>query len=418
MPLPLAEPQKPLRVPSRPAPRHISPVHIYLHVPFCARRCSYCDFAIAIRRVVPSDRYADAVLCEWSSRQDHPAWTLSTEVKTVYFGGGTPSRLEPFSIARILGGIAADRPVAPDAEITLEANPEDVTPETAAAWRGAGVNRVSLGVQSFDPAVLRWMHRTHTAEQVPRAAAALRDAGVADLSIDLIFGLPATLGRRWDDDLAAALALNPAHLSVYGLTVEAGTPLSRWTERGDVAPVDEECYAAEFLVAHAQLTGAGYDHYELSNYARAGHRARHNGGYWRRAPFLGLGPSAHSGWGRERHWNTREWAAYERAIREGTDPVAGRERLGEAAVALEELYLGLRTSDGIPAERLDGATRKSWVASRWASEAGSRLQLTAEGWLRLDALVASIREPHADSGVAPFPPPTSPAPLPTAPVSP
>jgi oxygen-independent coproporphyrinogen-3 oxidase len=156
----------------------------------------------------------------------------------------------------------------------------------------------------------------------------------------------------------------------------------------------------------------------VSNYARPRHRARHNGGYWRRAPFLGLGPSAHSGWGRERQWNTREWAAYERAIREGTDPVAGRERLGDVAVALEELYLGLRTSDGIPADRLDGATRKGWLASRWASEAGSRLRLTAEGWLRLDALVGSIREPRVDSGMARYSPPTSPAPLPTARVSP
>lgn len=381
-------------------------MHLYIHVPFCARRCSYCDFAIAVRRVIPSDRYAEAVLSEWARKQDHPAWAPTPEVQTVYFGGGTPSRLEPAAIRRILERIAADRPIARDAEITLEANPEDVSPRTAAAWRGAGINRVSLGVQSFDPAVLGWMHRTHSAEQVPRAVATLRDAGVAHLSLDLIFGLPAALGRRWDQDLAAALALEPTHLSLYGLTVEAGTPLARWTERGEVTPVDEERYAAEFLAADTALTGAGYRHYEVSNYAREGRRARHNGAYWRRAPFLGLGPSAHSGWGRVRQWNLREWAAYEIAVREGLDPTDDREYLDDAAVALEELYLGLRTADGVPAGLVDPGSLVSWTASGWALERGGRVRLTPEGWLRLDALVASL----AQGDPAPA--------LPTYPVSP
>ncbi len=372
-------------------------MHLYLHVPFCARRCSYCDFAIAVRRVVPSDRYADAVLREWTQKQDHPAWALTADVQTVYFGGGTPSRLDAFAIGRILDRIASDRPVAADAEITLEANPEDVSTAAAVAWRKAGVNRVSLGVQSFDPAVLGWMHRTHTAEQVPRAVATLRDAGVTDQSLDLIFGLPAALGRRWEQDLAAALALEPTHLSLYGLTVEQGTPLARWTERGEVTPVDEERYAAEFLLADTELTRAGYRHYEVSNYARDGRRARHNGAYWRRAPFLGLGPSAHSGWGRERQWNLREWTAYEIAVGEGLAPIGGRERLDDAAVALEELYLGLRTADGVSAELVDRGSRESWIGSGWALKEGGRLRLTPEGWLRLDALVASVRDARRES---------------------
>lgn len=377
-------------------------MHVYLHVPFCARRCSYCDFAIAVRRHVPSERYADAVLAEWRRKQDHPAWSHSGEIATVYFGGGTPSRLEPAAIGRILDRIAADRAIAPGAEITLEANPEDVSPDAAAAWRSAGVNRVSFGVQSFDPGALRWMHRTHTAEQVPQAVAALRKAGLDDLSLDLIFGLPAALGRRWDDDLSLALALAPDHLSLYGLTVEAGTPLGRWTDRGEVVPVDEERYAAEFLAADAVLAAAGYQHYEVSNYARPGHRALHNSAYWRRAPFLGFGPSAHSGWGVEREWNLREWAAYELAMREGGDPVAGRERLDKEAVDLEELYLGLRTADGIGVERVPTAVRTAWVSSGWALDSGDRLQLTPEGWLRLDALVGSLlesrRPPAAPAG--------------------
>jgi oxygen-independent coproporphyrinogen-3 oxidase len=365
-------------------------VHLYFHVPFCARRCSYCDFAIAVRRTVPSEQYAGAVLREWARRRDHPAWDISGTVQTIYFGGGTPSRLDPAALARIVERVAADRPIAAGAEITLEANPEDVTASSAAAWRAAGVNRVSLGVQSFDPAVLQWMHRTHTAEQVPAAVRAIRAAGIAGLSLDLIFGLPASLGRNWDLDLAAALALGPNHLSLYGLTVEAGTPLGRWTDRGEVAPVDEERYAAEFLSADAELGRAGFQHYEVSSYALPGHRARHNSAYWARAPFLGLGPSAHSGWGRERQWNLREWAAYLAAADRNADLAAGHEHLDEGAIDIEELYLGLRTTEGLPAERIQADARERWAAGGWAVLAGDRLRLTAEGWLRLDALVAHL----------------------------
>ncbi len=382
-------------LPRCPAVPLFSPVHLYLHVPFCARRCSYCDFAIAVRRLVPSDRYVDAVLHEWSLRRDHAVWAHSPSVETVYFGGGTPSRLHFGSLERLLGRIAADRWIEPDSEITLEANPEDVTPSTAAAWSAAGINRVSLGVQSFDPGVLRWMHRTHSADQVPRAVAVLRDAGVADVSLDLIFGLPAALERRWEEDLERALALDPAHLSLYGLTVEAGTPLARWTERGQVSPVDEERYATEFLAADVLLAAEGYEHYEVSNYSRPGHRARHNSAYWRRAPFLGLGPSAHSGWDRDRQWNLREWAAYEAALRGGLDPVAGGERLDDTAVMLERLYLGLRTADGVSAGSVGPATRERWIAGAWAVETLGRLRLTAEGWLRLDALVAGATPARA-----------------------
>jgi len=365
-------------------------VHIYLHVPFCARRCSYCDFAIAVRREVPSEAYTGAVLSEWQGWQRHPVWQRSPGIATIYFGGGTPSRLAPGGVARIIEGIAAARPLAPGAEITLEANPEDVTLERAAAWRAAGVNRISLGVQSLDPAVLRWMHRTHSVAQVQSAVEAVRAAGIHDLSLDLIFGLPAALGRDWAADLEGAFALRPEHLSLYGLTVEDHTPLARWATRGEVTPVDDERYAAEFLAAAGELAARGYEHYEVSNASRPGHRARHNSAYWRRAPYLGLGPSAHSGWESERQWNIRDWAAYERAVAGESSVVAGRESLEEADVALEELYLGLRTREGLPAGRIPPGIRASWVRSGWAADSGEKILLTPEGWLRLDALVASV----------------------------
>jgi oxygen-independent coproporphyrinogen III oxidase len=365
-------------------------VHLYVHVPFCARRCSYCDFGIAVRKDVPTEAYVRALFREWAGWQRHESWAASEMVDTVYFGGGTPSRLDPKGIAATIERIAADRSVSPTAEVTLEANPDDVSAAGAAAWVAAGVNRVSLGAQSFDPGVLAWMHRTHSARQIETAVDVLRGAGIADLSLDLIFGLPAGLGREWHADLERALALGPEHLSLYGLTIEDHTPLAKWTARGEVAPVDEERYAAEFLEAHTVLGSSGYEHYEVSNYARPGRHARHNGAYWRRGSFIGLGPSAHSGWDRHRQWNLREWSAYERALAAGRSPVAGAERLDDDAVELEQLYLGLRTSDGVPAGRLRADVQADWLTSGWAVTSHGRIRLTPEGWLRLDALTTAV----------------------------
>ena len=366
-------------------------MHVYLHVPFCTRRCSYCDFAIAVRREAPSEAYLGAVLEEWGLWQADPVWEqYPAEVRTIYFGGGTPSKLAPAAIERLLQRIASDRAVVPGAEITLEANPEDVSLAAATVWRAAGVNRVSLGVQSFDPTVLSWMHRTHTADQVPRAVEALRCAGITDLSLDLIFGLPPALERDWPRDLRQALALGPQHLSLYGLTVEAHSPLGRWTGRGEVAPVGDDRYAAEFLHTHATLVEHGFEHYEVSNASLPGHRARHNSAYWQRAPFIGLGPAAHSGFGSERRWNVRDWVAYQRLLAAGKSPHEGREMLDAAAVGLEELYLGLRTSDGLPVGRLPREDARAWQAAGWARCDGGRVRLTAEGWLRLDALVGAV----------------------------
>ncbi len=366
-------------------------MHLYLHVPFCARRCSYCDFAIAVRREVPSARYAEALLREWELVQGEEIWSLSPTVDTIYLGGGTPSLLEPAELGRILARIRSDRQVSAEAEITLEANPDDVSHGRAESWRGMGINRVSLGVQSFDPAVLTWMHRTHTADQVPAAVATLRSAGITDLSLDLIFALPEAQQRDWKHDLERALALDPQHLSLYGLTVEPHTPLGRWVERGTALAGTDERYAEEFLVADEALRRTGFEHYEVSNYARAGHRARHNSAYWDRSPFLGLGPSAHSGWERRRRWNLREWSAWEAALREGRNPVAGEESLDDEALDLERLYLGLRTTGGVPASWIPEADRREWSAAGWLSaERNGRLSLTADGWLRLDSLVSHL----------------------------
>jgi oxygen-independent coproporphyrinogen-3 oxidase len=365
-------------------------VHLYFHVPFCARRCSYCDFAIAVRRETPSREYVEAVQQEWAWWLGHPVWADAPDVRTIYFGGGTPSRLAPAGVAAILDQVRADRPVHPGAEITLEANPDDVTPAAAGAWQAAGVTRLSIGAQSFSAEALAWMHRTHDPEAIARAVAVARAAGLAEVSLDLIFALPGDVRRSWEEDLERALALAPDHVSLYGLTTEPRTPLARWTAGGRVLPADDARYAAEYLLAHERLEAAGFEHYEVSNAARPGRRARHNSAYWRRAPYIGLGPSAHSGFGNRRRWNLREWAAYERALRAGAGWQAGEEWLDPDAVRLEEAYLGLRTLEGLPRNSVPESRASEWVSQGWARVEPDRVVLTVEGWLRLDALVAAL----------------------------
>jgi len=314
--------------------------HLYLHVPFCVRRCSYCDFSIAVRKRIPAQQYVGAVLNEARSGWTDPGAAL----ETLYLGGGTPSLLSPDALATLLGALVDGFGAAPDVEVTLEANPEDVTPAAARAWRAAGVNRVSLGAQSFDDDVLAWMHRSHGAARIGEAVRALRDAGITNLSLDLIFGLPAELSRDWDRDLDRALALAPAHLSLYGLTVEARTPLGRWISRGATTAPDDERYAAEYLRAHERLGAAGYRFYEVSNACRDDNRSRHNQAYWSGRPYRGLGPAAHSFDGRARRWNVAAWEEYRRRTAAGRSPVASEEVLTPEQRDVERIYLSLRTN--------------------------------------------------------------------------
>lgn len=370
-------------------------LHVYIHVPFCGRRCSYCDFAIAVRRTVPASEFNDAIMAELATRRP----TLeSTSLRTLYLGGGTPSKLGGDGIAELLRrfgeylGVENFSTVAREIELTIEVNPEDVNAETVARWAAAGVNRVSMGVQSFDPDVLRWMHRQHTVEQVASGVQALRAGGISDLSLDLIFAVPERSGvnRDWDRDLSMALELEPTHLSVYGLTVEPKAPLGRWTARGEVSEAPEERYEAEFLRAHERLIGAGFEHYEVSNYGRPGHRAAHNSSYWTGVPYLALGPAAHGFDGVRRRWNEPAYAAWLRRASSGVDPIAGEEMLGARERSAEQVYLGLRTTDGLDIHQNEWKTVTPWVRAGWATRVGERLVLTPTGWLRLDALAAAL----------------------------
>ena len=372
--------------------------HLYLHVPFCQRRCSYCDFAIAVRRRVPARDYVDALRRELELVTAAELGRSRAEpLETLYLGGGTPSLLPAEAVAALLTGVREARGGGAweGIELTLEANPEDVTPERAAAWRRAGVNRVSLGAQSFDDRVLKWMHRSHDAARIGDAVRTLARAGLGNVSLDLIFALPAELERDWGRDVAAALALGPPHLSLYGLTVEERTPLARWIARGRTAAADDARYAEEYLAAHAWLAAAGYGFYEVSNAARPGARARHNAAYWSGRPYLGLGPAAHSFDGRARRWNVAAWEAYRRALVAGRRPLEAEEVLTPAERELERVYLALRTDRGL-ALGSDGrlaARAARWVRAGWARCTAERLQLTPEGWLRLDALMDDLTDP-------------------------
>lgn len=365
--------------------------HLYVHIPFCARRCSYCDFSIAVRKRVPGREYVACIERELAlaARQG----SIDSGLDTLYLGGGTPSLLPPDAIAALLAALRTAFPAtSADAEITLEANPEDVTAESAAAWRNAGVNRISLGAQSFEDRVLRWMHRIHDAARIGAAMRTLRTAGFDNVSLDLIFAVPAALERDWSRELERALSLRPEHLSLYGLTVEERTPLARWIARGASAAPDDERYATEYLLAHERLRDAGYDFYEVSNAALANRRSRHNSAYWADRPYLGLGPAAHSYDGSTRHWNVEPWEEYRRCITTGRSAIAQTERLTDEQRRLEQLYLGLRTADGLPLAALErpALALTAWKGAGWVEVHGDRLVCTPEGWLRLDTLVRDL----------------------------
>jgi oxygen-independent coproporphyrinogen-3 oxidase len=362
--------------------------HVYVHVPFCARKCSYCDFAIAVRRIVPVDAFVRALEREIALRF---AGSDPSPVDSIYLGGGTPSRLGAEGVAQVLTLIRERWPTSADAEVTIEANPDDVTPEAVQRWRDAGASRISLGVQSFNDDVLRWMHRTHDAARAIQSAQALGNAGF-DWSLDLIFALPPEVSRSWSEDIRQAIDLEPPHISTYGLSVEPHTPLLKWRDRGEVHEADEERYEEEFLEADRSLADAGYEHYEVSNYARPGSRALHNAAYWRRVPYIGLGPSAHSFDGSERRWNAREYQAWFDRIIEGQDPVEGAESIDDPARELEEAYLGLRTTAGIPVTPANAGHFDRWRDRGWANVVDGVGVLTPFGWLRLDSLVADLTD--------------------------
>ncbi|MFL6289360.1 MAG: radical SAM family heme chaperone HemW [Thermoanaerobaculia bacterium] len=325
---------------------------LYLHIPFCSAICPYCDFAVLTGGQERREQFTNHLIREigmWSSDAEP-----FRGMDTVYFGGGTPSALSPEQLGRIIEAAKSSLPVRENAWIFLEANPEDVTPESVRAWRDLGVRTLSLGIQSFDTEALTFLGRRHSPEQARRSVELAREAGFHTVALDLIFGLPGQTAEAWRRTLEAAVSLQPDHISCYQLTIHEGTPFGFRLQRGKMTEAPEEAQAELFLLTHSFLRDAGWPGYEVSNFARSPeHQSRHNRKYWDHTPYLGVGPSAHSFDGSRRWWNERKIKPYEARIDLGERPVAGSEELSAEDLALEAIMLGLRTVEGIDLERYD-----------------------------------------------------------------
>ena len=361
---------------------------LYLHIPFCSAICPYCDFSVLRAGIPARKRFVEHLVAEVALAA--PAWMTPSPFDTVYFGGGTPSQLPPEDLARVVAACREHLPVEPDAWVFLEVNPEDVTPDACAAWRGLGVRTLSLGVQAFSDDALRFLGRRHSAQQARAAIETASAAGFHTVSVDLIFGLPGQSPEAWRRELATAAALEPGHVSCYQLTIHERTRFGVAARRGQLSEMPEGDQAVLFELTHRVLADAGYAAYEVSNFARGlDHQSRHNRKYWDHSPYLGLGPSAHSlapaGPGdrsaAHRWWNELRTPRWESRVAARERPVEGEEFLGPKALATEAVMLGLRTTAGID---LDAFTARHGFDLLAANDA-LVARLVAEGHLVVHA---------------------------------
>ena len=377
------------------------PYALYVHVPWCRHVCPYCDFNVYATSAVPEADDVRAYRAELAAWSAHPAW-CDRQPDTVYLGGGTPSLLSPGAIAALLASVRG-LGLRDGAEVTLEANPGTVTMERLAGYRAAGVTRVSLGAQSFQPGVLSTLGRDHTPDETRAAVAAARAAGIANVSLDLIFAVPGQSLAAWEADLDQALALEPEHVSAYALTWEQGTPFHTWRERGRLVPVDDDLESAMADAAAERLGAAGLRRYEISSWARPGRESRHNTRYWDGTDYLGIGPGAHSFCATpspRRWWNHRPPQRWRATVAESGTAVGGEEVLTDGQARADFVIAGLRRVEGADVAEFE---RRFAVALRVAFPqlAGlegeglveireTRLRLTARGLRFADTVGALL----------------------------
>jgi oxygen-independent coproporphyrinogen-3 oxidase len=369
---------------------------LYLHIPFCRRKCSYCDFYSFVGSAEEILAYPDLLTSQLAICAEHDHLQ---PIETIYFGGGTPSLLSPAAIETLLNQAHKNFAVVSNAEITLEVNPGTVTYEQFAGYRSAGVNRLSLGLQSCSDQQLASLGRLHDHQDGLNAIDGLRRAGFDNLSLDLMFALPGQTLPDLDQELRTYLALSPEHLSCYGLTAEPMTPLREQVEKGLTELPDEDFYAEAFLLIHDRLTAAGYEHYEIANYAKQGLRCKHNEAYWQRKPYLGVGAGAHSfhadGWGSR--WQVpNDLKGYQKAIAQGRRPEVLLESFDRQSALKETIYLALRTGSGLLDTDLQSnfncSLREAFPdaverCSNWLNHEAGRWTLTPHGWLIFDNLI-------------------------------
>lgn len=327
------------------------PLGIYVHIPFCVSKCPYCDFASTDEPRIPEERYTACITRELETLIEKGRAAKNTPLETVYFGGGTPSIFSPSSIAKIIEKIKSSFAPEKDIEVTLEANPDTIDKEKLPGFKAAGVNRLSIGFQSLDDGILKTLGRTHSAQKALDSFNRAREAGLDNIGVDLIFAVPGQDLETWRATLMKATGLRPEHISLYGLTIEEGTPFhniyrdGRYPEGGPPLPSEEE-YIAMYKEAVSLLSLKGYVHYEISNFALPGKASRHNSRYWSGADYIGLGVSAHSylsrpGWGR-RWWNETSPLKYMDSVESAGEAAAAGEELGRVEAMTEALMLGLR----------------------------------------------------------------------------
>jgi oxygen-independent coproporphyrinogen III oxidase len=374
-----------------------------LHIPFCKQACTYCNFHFST-----SLRYKDQLVKALASEAEREKEYLGGEtLNTIYFGGGTPSILEIAELELLLGTIAKNYSIAPGAEITLEANPDDIAADKLRAWKDLGINRLSIGVQSFFEEELRWMNRAHNAEHAINNLQLARKE-FDNITIDLIYGSPLLTDEMWKQNVDRAIAMDVPHLSCYALTVEEKTPLDKLIKTSKVADVDNDKQARQFLLLMEWLREKGYEHYEVSNFAKPGFRSRHNSSYWKGDKYLGLGPSAHSYNSDERRWNIANNNVYIKGINDGA--VQREVELLTASQKLNEfVMIGLRTIEGIDLEKLreqfgDDERRRiereveKFVKHGLVQRHELSIRLTDEGMLRADGIASELFGPLSPGG--------------------
>ena len=345
---------------------------IYIHIPFCKQRCNYCAFYSTTLYNI-REKYVDALCKEIVMRKEYAACAA---IETIYFGGGTPSTLTMEQLQRICDTIYATYPVSDTAEVTIECNPDDLTPDFLSQLKELPFNRISMGVQSFNDTQLKRLGRRHNADKARQAVINARKAGYDNISIDLIFALPGSTTAEWEHDLDSAIALRPDHLSAYNLTYEEGTPLHRALERGDFAELSEEENVGQFQMLITKLKEAGYRHYEISNFALPGRESRHNSSYWNDTPYIGCGAAAHSYNGTSRQWNIADILEYIKGI-ENNNPNFEIEELTEEERYNDTILTRLRTAKGIPLK---------WMKEKFNDRLNRYLQQMAEKEIALGNL--------------------------------
>jgi oxygen-independent coproporphyrinogen-3 oxidase len=368
---------------------------LYIHIPFCKQACHYCDFHFSTNLQL-METMMDSIIVELKLRKDY---LKGEAVDTVYFGGGTPSLVPAEYLGKILDQIAQLFPGRKQ-EVTLEANPDDLNPQALANWKSLGVDRLSLGIQSFQDQILKAYNRAHTSKEATQAIQLARAAGFEKFSIDLIYGYPHSDHRLWQLDLEEALRLDPGHLSAYSLTIEPKTTFGNWTKKGKFSPAEDEFVVQQFEWLQERCDKAGYLQYEISNFSRPNQAAIHNSNYWKRSPYLGIGPSAHSFDGNSRGFNPSSNASYTKALSAGSLPFV-LEQLTPTESINEEILTGLRTQWGLDtgslAERyhLDILDIKKGPISKLTElgmihTLGKTLTLTRKGQLLADSIASDI----------------------------